>query len=173
MHWLADAALDGILAAAAQLARLVLFVLPVMVGLELARALGWLQVLERRAEPACRWLGIPTALAPALTAGTTLGVILGSGVVIQTARARPFDPRTLNLLFVFVGVFHAMFEETAVVTSLGGSGLIMVATRFAFGLAAALAYRSWLARRGWRGAESPTPVAAGPGRLPEAATPGD
>ena len=96
---------------------------------------------------ALRWLerlGLAPELAPSLTVGAVLGVILGSGVVLETSRERPVARDQVTLLFVFVGIFHAMLEETAAVFAFGGNGLIMVATRFAFGVAAFWVYRRWL-----------------------------
>lgn len=156
-----DAAADGARSALLTTARVCLFVLPVLVGLELAREFGWLDRLSRRLHPACRRLGVPAELAPALTVGVTLGLILGSGVVIQSARAHPFERRTLTLFFVFLGVFHAMFEETAVFTALGGNGLVLVLTRLGCALAAAALFRAWLRRRAGAATEPAAPDAAG------------
>ncbi|QBS36590.1 MULTISPECIES: hypothetical protein [Thermaerobacter] len=142
--WLIDAVVDGIGEGFRLLLRVALFVAPVLILLEWAKLTGRLDRLTHRLEPLCRRLGLAPELAPSLTVGAVLGVILGSGVVLETSRERPVARDQVTLLFVFVGIFHAMFEETAAVFAFGGNGLIMVATRFAFGVAAFWVYRRWL-----------------------------
>lgn len=147
MSWLVDAIATGTWQGLLMLLRVALFIAPVLIALEWAKATGWLGRLTARLEPLCRRLDLPGELAPALTAGTVLGVILGSGVVLETTRDRHVPRHHVTLLFVFVGIFHAMFEETVAVFAIGGNGLIMVLTRFAFAAAAALLYRAWLGYR--------------------------
>lgn len=158
---LLDAVWNGTVAALVTTARVAVFVLPVMVGLELAREFGWLDRCSRQARPLCRRLGVPAELAPALTVGVALGLILGSGVVVQTARAHALDRRSLTLFFLFLGIFHAMFEETALFTALGGNGLVVLAARLGCALLAAGLYRAWLRRRA-AGAGSVAPSAVPP-----------
>lgn len=145
--WLMGAIAEGTWQGLLMLLRIGLFIAPVLIALEWAKATGWLGRLTGRLEPVCRRVDLPGELAPALTAGTVLGVILGSGVVLETTRERPVPRDRVTLLFVFVGIFHAMFEETVAVFAIGGNGLVMVVTRFAFGAAAALLYRTWLRYR--------------------------
>ena len=145
--WLLDAIVDGIGEGILLLLRIGLFVAPVLILLEWARLTGRLDRTTHRLEPVCRRLGLAPELAPSLTVGAVLGVILGSGVVLETTREQPVPRDQVTLLFVFVGIFHAMFEETAAIFAFGGNGLIMVTTRFAFGLAAFWVYRRWLALR--------------------------
>ncbi|ADU51861.1 nucleoside recognition domain protein [Thermaerobacter marianensis DSM 12885] len=145
--WVIDAMVDGIGEGILLLLRIGLFVAPVLILLEWAKLTGRLARLTHRIEPLCRRLGLAPDLAPSLTVGAVLGVILGSGVVLEASRERPVARQQVTLLFVFVGIFHAMFEETAAVFAFGGNGLIMVTTRFAFGLAAFWLYRRWLALR--------------------------
>ncbi|HEY8414679.1 MAG TPA: nucleoside recognition domain-containing protein [Thermaerobacter sp.] len=145
--WFIDAIVDGIRQGILLLLRVALFVTPVLILLEWAKLTGYLDRVTHRLEPLCRRFGLAPELAPSLTVGAVLGVILGSGVVLETSRDRPVARDQVTLLFVFVGIFHAMFEETAAVFAFGGNGLIMVTTRFAFGLAAFWAYRRWLALR--------------------------
>ena len=145
--WILDAIVDGIGEGLLLLLRIGLFVAPVLILLEWAKITGRLDRLTQRLEPVCRRVGLAPELAPPLTVGAILGVILGSGVVLETTRERPVSRDQVTLLFVFVGIFHAMFEETAAIFAFGGNGLVMVATRFAFGLAAFWIYRNWLALR--------------------------
>lgn len=147
MTWLLDAIATGTWQGLLMLLRIAAFIAPVLIALEWTRATGWLGRLTARLEPLCRRLDLPSELAPALTMGTVLGVILGSGVLLETTREHPVPRHQVTLLFVFVGIFHAMFEETVAIFAIGGNGLVMVLTRFAFAALAALLYRSWLVYR--------------------------
>ena len=147
MAWFLDALIDGLGEGLLLLLRVALFVAPVLILLEWARLTGRLDRITARLEPLCRRFDLPAELAPSLTVGTVLGVILGSGVVLETNRERPVAREQVTLLFVFVGIFHAIFEETAAVFAFGGNGLVMIATRFACAATAAWLYRRWLAYR--------------------------
>lgn len=140
--------------------KIFLIVMPLIIILEWARSQPWFDRLIRAAHPLFRPIGFrPQALFPLLT-GVVFGIAYGAGVLIPQAQSGELDRRQIFLIGAFLCVCHAIIEDTLLFVVLGGSGWIILVTRFT--VAIAVVYL--LAKLPW-----PSPVPEPSLRVPEPA----
>jgi hypothetical protein len=120
-------------------------VVPLITFLEWAKSQRWFNRMVNSVEPLFRPVGFrQNALFPLLT-GLIFGISYGAGVLIPQARSGELDPKQIFLVASFLGICHALFEDTLLFVAVGASAWILPATRFA----AALMIVSALARLPW------------------------
>lgn len=112
------------------LLRKVFFVLvPVVFTLEILHATRLFPWLVERVHRWMRWLGFEKySLMPLLT-GIVFGILLGAGVLISEAKANAQSRRQALLVGAFLGICHAVIEDTLIFVAVGASGLVILATR--------------------------------------------
>ena len=112
------------------LLRKVFFVLvPVVFTLEVLHATRLFPWLVERVYRFTRWLGFEKeSLMPLLT-GFVFGILLGAGVLISEAKANAQSRRQALLVGAFLGICHAVIEDTLIFVAVGASGLVILATR--------------------------------------------
>ena len=122
-------------------AKLVLIVVPLVVGFELLRYLPFFQRAGRLLDPAMRGMGLSRDAAVPLFTGIFLGIAYGAGIIIRVSRERRLPPRELFLTGLFLGTCHAVVEDTLIFVAIGGNGGVMLGTRIVLAvlLTAALA----------------------------------
>lgn len=117
-----------------------------LIALQILKDSGWLFKLNRLAKPLLRYLRLPDEAAVPVVAAIGLGVTYGSGLIIQASEEHQFTKEQMTVMVIFVGICHAIFEETALFIGAGANGFLLLAIRFgsAFvcgGLAALWFYR--------------------------------
>lgn len=125
--------------------KIFLIVMPLIIVLEWARVQPWFDRVIQAAHPAFRPMGFrPQALFPLLT-GVIFGIAYGAGVLIPQAQSGDLDRRQIFLVGAFLCVCHAIIEDTLLFVALGGSGWIILVSRFvvAFAVVWALARLPW------------------------------
>ncbi|MEW8979493.1 MAG: nucleoside recognition domain-containing protein [Symbiobacterium sp.] len=120
------------------------WLLLLFVAIQLLKDSGWLPRVARHAVPALRPLRLPADAAVPMVAGLGIGLTYGAGVLLQTAREGRLSRNELTVMCVFLGVCHAIVEETVLFTAVGASGLLLLAVRFS-----AACVAGWLAARAW------------------------
>jgi hypothetical protein len=131
--------------------RVFLILMPLLIVLEWVRSRVWFKRLIRSAEPVFHPIGFrPQAIFPLMT-GLIFGISYGAGVLIPQAQSGDLDKRQIFLVAAFLMICHAVFEDTLLFVVVGGTGWVMVVTRFV----AAVIVIAILSRLPW-----PTPVAA-------------
>lgn len=110
--------------------KIFLIVMPLLMALEWARSRRWFTRAINATQPVFRPLGFrPTALFPLIT-GIIFGIAYGAGVLIPQARSGELDRQQIFLITAFLGVCHAIIEDTLLFVALGGNGWTIVLTRF-------------------------------------------
>lgn len=110
--------------------RAFIVLMPVLILLEWVRSHGWFRKLIEGTRPLFRPVGFePQSLFPLLT-GLLFGISYGAGVLIPQARSGDLDRRQVLLIGAFLGISHAVFEDTLLFVVVGGNGWIMVTSRF-------------------------------------------
>ena len=125
--------------------KIFLIVMPLLMVLEWARNRRWFTRAIDATHSVFRPLGFgPTALFPLIT-GIIFGIAYGAGVLIPQARSGELDRRQIFLIVAFLGVCHAIVEDTLLFVALGGNGWTIVITRFVAALVIvfALSKLSW------------------------------
>ncbi|NLY55621.1 MAG: nucleoside recognition protein [Firmicutes bacterium] len=125
---------DGLRASIGAVLQIGLIAIPIMVLIEFAKTYNWIERITFLTKPITRLLNLSEHAILPLTVGLTFGLILGAGVLIQTAREGNISLRDLFLLNVFLSICHGVIEETMVFVALGINGLLLVGLRFSIAL---------------------------------------
>jgi len=104
-------------------------VVPILIAIECLKDIGWLEKLSARCEGFTKFLRLPGESALGLTVGILIGLTFGSGVILKIKEDVKMTKTQLNVLFIFVGICHAIVEETALFTAVGAYGAVLVMTR--------------------------------------------
>lgn len=111
--------LEGLEKASIGIFQLALIVIPLMIGIQAMKDLGWLDTFSEWMAPVTRSLGMKENTSMTLVAGLTIGLAYGAGVMIQAVKEDGVSKRDLYLAFIFLVSCHAVVEDTLVFIPLG------------------------------------------------------
>lgn len=111
------------------IARLALFLIPVLILIELARHYQVIEKITGRAKGALRFLTLPQEAAFPLLGGIFFGIVLGSALIIDYARDGYLKKRDLLLIGIFLSISHSIVEDTLIFSVFGANPVIMLGTR--------------------------------------------
>lgn len=136
LTWMWEGAVSGVLAIVK-----LWWLLPLFVVIQILKDSGWLGRASRFMAPLLRPLRLPEAAGLPMAAGLTIGLTYGAGVLIQTAEEGSLSRREMTVLCIFLGICHAIVEETILFAAAGANGPLLLAVRFGmaavFGVVAA------------------------------------
>lgn len=139
---------QGLIAGLISVGKLALIILPLMMLVEAAKQYGWLESFAKRAQWFTNVFYLPgNAALPALI-GLFIGIVSGSGVILQAAKEENYSRATLIILFVLVGICHSLLEETAIFIGLGANIFVVAGARLIVALTFAYLI-GWLLERQW------------------------
>lgn len=138
----AEPLLQGLIAGLATVAKLALIILPLMVIVEFAGYYGWLEIIARKTRWFTDLFYLPGSAALPAFVGLFIGIVSGSGVILQAAKEHQYSRTAVTILFVMVGICHSLLEETALFIGTGANVLLVAVIR----LLAALIVAFLLAR---------------------------
>lgn len=133
LTWIWDGVASGILKVVA-----LWWLVPLFVLIQWLKDSGWLARGSRWMAPILRPLRLPDEAGLPILAGLVVGLTYGAGVLLQTAEEGNLTRDQLTVMCVFLGICHALIEETILFTAAGSNGLFLVAVRFV--VAALFAY---------------------------------
>ncbi len=111
------------------------WLIPLFIAIQLLKDSGWLERLSGAMRPLLASLRLPGEAGLPVVAGLAVGLTYGAGVILQTAEAGRLTRRELTTACVFLGICHALIEETILFTAIGTNGLLLIAIRVVAGLA--------------------------------------
>lgn len=114
-------------------------IIPLMLLLAVLKDSGIMDRTTLLIEPVMKRFGLSNKAALPVMAGLLLGIVYGSGVIISSAKNDILTKRDLALVLVFLGVCHAVIEDSVIFISLGANAWILIFTRFFMALLAACA----------------------------------
>jgi hypothetical protein len=117
-------------------------VVPLMTVLEFVRTGPWLDRLTAATARPLRALGLERESILPFWAGIILGIAYGAGLMIDAAENDGFGGRQAFLVSVFLGVAHALIEDTLLFVSIGASLFWVFAPRVA-----AACFLTWVCSR--------------------------
>lgn len=109
----------GLSTAFSSILSLAMIVIPLMVIMQVARDLGWLDFLSEMLTPFTRLMGIKNNAAMTLVAGLTIGLAFGAGVMVQAVKDDHVEKKDMYLSFIFLVSCHAVIEDTLIFIPLG------------------------------------------------------
>jgi hypothetical protein len=134
--------------------KIFLIVMPLIILLEWAKSQRWFGRFIDATNPLFRPIGFrPQAIFPLLI-GIIFGIAYGAGVLIPQARSGDLDAKQVFLIAAFLGLCHAIIEDTLLFVALGANGWVIVVTRFLIALGAVYG----LSKLSWPASETPAPA---------------
>jgi len=109
--------------------KMTLVIIPLLIGIEWLKDMGWLLKLSSRFHGATRFLRLPGEAALGLLVGLFVGLVFGSGVIMQISEDVKMTRTQMNTMFVFIGICHAIVEETILFTAIGANGAVILLGR--------------------------------------------
>lgn len=103
------------------------------IGIQILKDNGLLARVSQWMRPILAPLRLPGEAGVPVAAGMAIGLTYGSGVILQTGEEGKLTRAELTVACVFLGICHALIEETLLFSVAGASGTILVITRVAAG----------------------------------------
>ena len=104
---------QGLFIALSSVTKLALIIIPLMVIIEFAKYYGWLKSLSKQLAWFTGAFYLPGSAALPVCAGLFIGIVSGSGIILQTTKEEHYSRANLTVIFIMVGICHSLFEETA------------------------------------------------------------
>jgi len=109
--------------------KMIIVIVPLLIAIECLKDMGWLEKLSARFRGVTRFLRLPGEAALGLIVGLFVGLLFGSGVIMQITEEVKMTRTQINTLFVFIGLCHAVIEETILFTAIGANGVAILLCR--------------------------------------------
>lgn len=123
------------------------FLIPISIGLQLLKDSGWLRKVSTWLRPVLAPFRLPEEAALPIAAGLTVGITYGAGVILQASDEGKMSRDDLTITCVFLGICHAVIEETILFTAIGVNGFLLLAVRLIAGLLFAYGTTRWIYRK--------------------------
>lgn len=123
-------------------------VVPLMMLLEIFREYKLLDRITDAARRPAGKLGFKRDSIYPLLAGIIFGISYGGGVLIGESSAGRMKGNQNFLVALYLGLCHAVFEDTLIFASLGANGLIVLSSRLLLATAVVLAVSFAMGERG-------------------------
>ncbi len=104
-------------------------IMPLMIALEISRGYGILEKIVKGIAPAIEFLGFKKDSVFPLLAGMLFGISYGAGVLIGETKKGRIGSDQAFLVAVFLGLFHAIMEDTLLFVAQGAVWWILVLPR--------------------------------------------
>lgn len=109
--------------------KMTLVIIPLIIAIECMKDMGWLERISLRLRGVTRLLRLPGEAALGMMVGFLVGLIFGSGVIMKTTEEVKMTRTQLNTMFVFIGICHAVIEETVIFTAIGANAVVVLLGR--------------------------------------------
>jgi spore maturation protein SpmB len=120
---------QGLSASFLALGKIALILFPLLILIEIAKELGWLDWATRKVAGLLRRLELPERAALPLAAGIIIGLTYSAGILLGAVKEKGWTERELTLLWIFLGLNHAIIEDTAIFAALGIPALAVLLVR--------------------------------------------
>jgi hypothetical protein len=92
--------------------------------------MGWMGKISEKLGGITKLLRLPGEASIGLIVGFLVGLLFGSGVIMQINEEIRMTRYQLNVFFVLIGICHAIIEETILFTAIGANGAVVLLGRF-------------------------------------------
>ncbi|MDF2626785.1 MAG: hypothetical protein K0R39_616 [Symbiobacteriaceae bacterium] len=133
LEWIWDGFVTGVLKIAA-----LWWLVPLMIAIQVLKDTGWLAKMAGWMRPLLAPLRLPGDAGLPMVAGMAIGLTYGAGVILQVGEEGKLTRAELTVTCVFLGICHAVIEETILFSAAGANGLLLVSIRAVTGLVVAL-----------------------------------
>ncbi|OKL36440.1 nucleoside recognition domain-containing protein [Domibacillus mangrovi] len=99
--------------------QLAIIVIPLMIMIQMAKDLKWLDAFSKAMAPVTRFLGMKENTSMTLASGMLFGLAMGSAVMIQAVEEDGVSRKDVTIAFIFLVACHAVIEDTLIFIPLG------------------------------------------------------
>ena len=118
--------------------KMTIIIVPLLIGIEYLKEIGWMEKLSAKLRKVSKLIELPGEAALGMIVAYSVGLVFGSGVIIRIKKEVEMTRKQINTMFIFIGMCHAVVEETIIFTAVGANGIIVLVSRvlasFLFGL---------------------------------------
>ena len=100
---------------------LIFAVVALLLLMDVLKALGFIELLNKLLRPLLSLVGVDRQLAPVATTGVLLGVVYGGALMMDEVRANNYSKRAVFTAMLLVSLMHALIEDTLVVLAIGAN----------------------------------------------------
>jgi hypothetical protein len=104
-------------------------VVPLMMVLEISREFRILDKMTAAVFPLARRLGYKRDSIYPLVAGVIFGISYGGGILIGESNSGRISAKQAFLIAIFLGMCHAIIEDTLLFVAQGANGLVIISVR--------------------------------------------
>lgn len=109
--------------------KMTIIIIPLLIGLECLKDMGWMEKLSAKLKKVTRIIGLPGEAAFGMLVAFSVGLVFGSGVIMQVRKEVEMTKKQINTMFIFIGMCHAVIEETIIFATVGANGIIVALSR--------------------------------------------
>lgn len=123
-------------------------IIPLLIAIECLKDIGWLEKLSARFRGITKFFRLPGEAALGMIVTLFVGIVFGSGVIMQTTEEVKMTRVQMNVMFIFISTCHAIIEETILFTAMGANGAVILLSRVITALLLSFVYiriTSWRA----------------------------
>ncbi|WP_353892186.1 nucleoside recognition domain-containing protein [Proteinivorax hydrogeniformans] len=135
--------LESLKMATLDIINLAVIIVPLLIVIEFLKEFKVLDKIGNLFAPLTRGLGLPKETAVPLSVGLFVGLTYGAGVIMSLAKEQNFTKKELTGLLIFVGICHAILEETIVFARIGAAWHWVLIFRILSAVLATLLYKRW------------------------------
>lgn len=110
--------------------KMIFIVIPLLIAIECLKDMGWMGKISEKLGGITKLLKLPGEASIGLIVGFLVGLLFGSGVIMQINEEVRMTRHQLNVFFVLIGICHAVIEETILFTAIGANGAVVLLGRF-------------------------------------------
>jgi hypothetical protein len=129
LEWLWQGFMSGLLKVVA-----LWWLVPLFIAVQWLKDSGLLGKVSQWLAPLLSPLRLPGDAGLPVAAGLAVGLTYGAGVILQTAEEGKLNRSELTVTAVFLGICHALIEETILFSAAGTSGVLLITLRVVLGL---------------------------------------
>jgi hypothetical protein len=108
---------------------LAFIIIPLMLAIEILKALKILEKISSLLSPLAKTLNIHKDASLPMVIGLALGLFFGAGVLFQSVEEGNMDKKSIVIVCVFLGICHALVEDTLVFIPTGANLMIVFFSR--------------------------------------------
>ncbi|KJS22808.1 MAG: hypothetical protein VR72_04630 [Clostridiaceae bacterium BRH_c20a] len=127
--------------------QIAIIVFPIMMVLRIARETQVLTKVSNYFEPLTKRIYLSKEATFPLIVGIVFGLTYGAGVLVQAAKEGHLTTRDMLLINVFLGLNHAVFEDTFIFGAIGANSWVLFMTRTLLAVAVTYIVGRWLVSR--------------------------
>jgi hypothetical protein len=120
----------------------------VLIAMGVLRALNWIQYGIKALSPLLKVMGLSQKVGFVWGSGAVFGLVLGSAVILEEAKAGHISKKELEEVHLSIGIQHSLFEDPFLFLAMGLNPFWLWVPRLVMAILAVQVYNLWHKIRG-------------------------